>query len=183
MIARFALLLIAGALLLPPALAQRPSAAVDPAALDLARLLMSRDDRLYDDADLGRFRVRIETALLASEGSCDPANNECQGAAAAVAAEYAPALRLRHRDSAERFAADQLATRMQPQEMARIAAWLRSSEGAHFLEAWEALRDPRAVRRRRELQADIARSAPGIFARARALFRQRTVNLPRAAPR
>jgi len=181
--ARLATFLIALTMMAPAASAQTPAAEPDPPALALARLLMSRDERLYDDADLGRFRVRIETALLASEGSCDPANNECQGAAAAVAAEYAPALRLRHRDAVERLAADQLAARMQPEEMARIAAWLRSSDGAHLLDAWEALRDPRAIRRRRELQADFARSAPGIFARARALFRQRTVNLPRAAPR
>ena len=176
---RPATFLIALALIAPAAAAQQP----DPAALDLARLLMSRDEGLYDDADLGRFRVRIESALLASEGSCDPANNECQGAAAAVAAQYAPALRLSHREAAERIAAGQLAALIPPGETARIAGWLRSGEGMHFLAAWEALRDPRAARRRRELQDDFARSAPGIFSRARALFRQRTANLPRPAPR
>lgn len=182
MSARLVTFLIATVLIAPVARAQT-QAEPDPAALELARLLMSRDESLYDDADLGRFRVRIESALLASEGSCDPANNECQGAAAAVAAQYAPALRLTHRATAERIAAGQLAARMQPGEMARAAAWLRSDEGGHFLDAWQELHEPRAVRRRREIQADFARSAPGIFARARALFRQRTANLPRPAPR
>jgi hypothetical protein len=179
MIARLAIFPIAVALMASAVAAQAP----DPAALDLARLLMSRDERLYDDADLGRFRSRIEAALLALEGSCDPSNTECQGAAATVAAQYAPALRQRHRETAEQLAAAQLAERMRPEEMARIGAWLRSGEGMHFLEAWEALREPRAIRRRREMQGDLARSAPAIFNPARALFRQRIVNIPKAAPR
>jgi hypothetical protein len=183
MIARLALFLIAVALTGSAAAAQSRAAAPDPAALDLARLLMQRDPSLYDDADLGRFRARIVAALLATEGSCDPSNTECQGAAAVVAAQYAPQLRQSHRETTERLVAADLAARIPADEMARIAGWLRSGEGTRFLEAWEALRDPRALRRRRETQGDLARSAPAIFIPARTLFRQRIVNIPKAAPR
>ena len=182
MIARLSAVLIAGALILPAASAQAPSAAPDPAALDLARLLMNRDQSLYDDADLTRFRVRIETALLESEGGCNPSSSECQAAAAAVAAQFAPALRQTQRERSERLTAALLARRMGPEEMAHVAAWLRSDEGRHFIDAWGALRDPDSVRERRELR-DPAQSAPAIMNPARALFRQRSRNLPQPAPR
>ena len=183
MFARFALLLIAGALLLPQAMAQRPpAAAVDPAALDLARLLMSRDPSLYDDADLGRFRSRLQTALLSSAGACSPSNSDCQELAGQIAAQYAPALRQAQRDRSEQLTAATLARTMSAQEMTRVAAWLRSDEGRHFIDAWGSLRDPDHVRERRELR-DPAQSAPAIFNPARALFRQRSVNLPQPAPR
>jgi hypothetical protein len=183
MIARLSAVLIALGLILPAASAQAPSAAPDPAALDLARLLMSRDQSLYDDADLTRFRVRIETALLNSEGGCDPAASECQAAATAVAAQYAPTLRQAQRDTSERFTAATLAGLLRPEEIVHFAALLRSEEGGHFLDAWAALRDPGRARQRRELQRDLAQAAPIIFAPALASFRQRTRNLPRPAPR
>lgn len=180
MIARLATFLIALTLIVPAASAQAP----DPAALDLARLLMSRDESLYDDADLTRFRGRIEAALLASEGSCNPSLTECQAAAREVAAQYAPALRQNHRERSERLTAATLAATIRPEEMARIAAWLRSDEGGHFLAAWAALRDPDLARqRRRALQGDLSRSAPAIFNPARALFGQRIRNIPQPAPR
>jgi hypothetical protein len=182
MIARLVPLLIAGTLILPAASAQTPSAAPDPAALDLARLLMSRDQSLYDDADLGRFRVRIANALLGSEGACSPANTDCQALAAEVAGQFAPALRQSQRDRSERLTAARLARRMSPAEMAHAAAWLRSEEGSHFVDAWGSLRDPDSVRERRELR-DPAQSAPAIMNPARALFRQRSRNLPQPAPR
>ena len=183
MIARFALVLIAGALVVPTAMAQPPSAAAaDPAALDLARLMMSRDPSLYDDADLGRFRSRLQTALLGSEGACAPSNSECQLLAGQIAAQYAPALRQAQRDRSERLTAATLARTMSVEEMIHVAAWLRSEEGRHFIDAWGALRDSDHVRERRELR-DPAQSAPAIFNPARALFRQRSVNLPQPAPR
>jgi hypothetical protein len=183
MIARFVLLLIAGVLVVPPAMAQTPSAAaVDPAALDLARLLMSRDPSLYDDADLGRFRSRLQTVLLGSEGTCAPSNTECQALAGEIAAQYAPALRQAQRDRSERLTAATLAGTMSVDEMIHVAAWLRSEEGRHFIDAWGSLRDSDHVRERRALR-DPAQSAPAIFNPARALFRQRSVNLPQPAPR
>ena len=136
MIARLAALLIAGALILPaPAAAQQPAAASDPAALDLARLLMSRDETLYDDADLGRFRARIESALLGLEGTCNPRATECQAAAGQIATRFAPILRQQMRERSERLTAATLARAMRPEEMGRVAAWLRSEEGRHFLDA------------------------------------------------
>lgn len=161
-----------------------PSPAPDPAALDLARLLMSRDPSLYDDAEIGRFRTRLEAALLASEGACNPFVTACQAAAAGVAAEFAPALRQSHRERSERLTAAELSASLRPEEMTRIAAWLRSAEGGRFLDAWASLRDPEsAARRRRALQSDPARTAPTVFNPARASFRQRTRNLPQPAPR
>lgn len=182
---RLAALLIAAALILPAAAsAQRPPAAPDPAALDLARLLMSRDATLYDDADLGRFRSRILNALLGTEGTCNARSSECQPAAAEIANQYAPALRRTARERSERLTAQSLAATLRPEEMANIAAWLRGGEGRHFLEAWSALRDPDHIRdRRRLLESDLATSAPEIFNPARALFRQRSRNLPQPAPR
>jgi hypothetical protein len=179
-----AALLIAGALVLPAASAQAPSAAPDPAALDLARLLMSRDQSLYDDGDLGRFRSRIQNALLGSEGTCNARTSECQAAAAEIAAQYAPALRRTARDRSERLTANSLAATLRPEEMAHVAAWLRSAEGGHFLDAWGSLRDPDHIRdRRRLIEGDLAQSAPEIFNPARALFRQRSRDLPQPAPR
>jgi hypothetical protein len=184
MIARLVFLLVAGALLLPAAPARAQNAAPDPAALDLARLLMSRDPSLYDDADLGRFRARLENALLGIEGACNPRASECQAAAAEVAAEYAPGLRLDYRDRSERLTAAALAHALRPEEMAHVAAWLRSGEGGHFLDAWAALRGPdQARQRRRLLEGDLAQTAPAIFDPARAAFRRLSRNLPQAAPR
>jgi hypothetical protein len=182
MIVRLSTVLIAGALIVPAASAQTPSAAADPAALDLARLLMSRDQSLYDDADLGRFRVRIANALLGTDSTCSPANTDCQALAAEIAAQFAPALRQSQRERSERLTAAMLARRMSPGEMVHVAAWLRSDEGRHFIDAWGSLRDPDSVRERRELR-DPAQSAPAIMTPARALFRQRSRNLPQPAPR
>lgn len=181
---RLAVFLAGLTMILPAAHAQPPAPPSNPAALDLARLLMSRDPTLYDDADLGRFRVRLEAALLASEGACNPFISACQAAAAAVAGEYAPALRQTQRERSERLTADELAGTLRPEEMTHIAAWLRGDEGRRFLDAWASLRDPdRAARRRRALQGDPAQTAPAIFNPARAMFRQRTRNLPQPAPR
>ena len=181
---RLAALLVAGALLLPSAPAPAQPAPPDPAALDLARLLMSRDPSLYDDADLGRFRSRIENGLLGSEGACNPRASECQAAAAEIAAQYAPALRQDYRERSERLTAAALAESLQPEELAHVAAWLRDGEGRHFLDAWAALHGPEQARqRRRLLEGDLAETAPAIFNPARALFRQRSRNLPQPAPR
>ena len=179
-----AALLGPAALVLPAAPARAQAAAPDPAALDLARLLMSRDPSLYDDADLGRLRNRIQTDLLGADAPCNVRASECQGAAAEIAARYAPALRQHLHLRSEQLTAAALQRAIRPEEMARVAAWLRSAEGSHFLEAWAGLRDPDAVRqRRRALEGDLAESAPAIFNPARAELRQRSRNLPQPAPR
>ena len=184
MILRLAALLIAGTLLAPAAASAQPQpAAPGPAALDLARLLMSRDESLYDDADLGRFRSRLQNGLLGAEGTCDARLSECQAAAAEIAAQYAPDLRRDYRAQSERLTAGQLAAMLSPAEMADVAAWLRGTEGRHFLDAWALLRDPDHVRqRRRLLDGNLAQISPAIFNRARAQFRERSRNLPQPAP-
>lgn len=180
--ARLGALLLAGALAASAALAQPQAASPDP-ALDLARLLMSRDASLYDDADLSRFRARIETALLGTEGTCNPRATECQAAAGEIAAQFAPALRRTARERAERLTAESLARALRPEEMVHIAAWLRADEGRHFLDIWSTLRDSDHVQQRRRALGDVAESAPALLERAQALFRQRSRNLPQPAPR
>ena len=71
-----AALLFMGLLTAPAAaLAQPP---LDPAALELARVLMARDPSLYDDADTSRIQSRIENLLLAEQGACNAFVPACQ---------------------------------------------------------------------------------------------------------
>lgn len=182
MTGRYALaLLLAAALPLSAAPAQ--PAAPDPAALDLARVLMARDESLYADADLGRFQARIENGLLASEGACNSFVPACRSAAAAVAREFAPAVRRSERERTERITALLLADALRPDEMARIAQYARSEEGGRFLAALALLRPDRSERRRRELERSLDRARGDMLAAARARFRQATRNLPSAPPR
>lgn len=183
MIGRFAAFLI---VLMPlsAAPAQTVPAAPDPAALDLARILLTRDETLYDDADLVRFQARIERELATTEGACDPFHSECRGAATIVAREFAPAYRLSERERTERITAYLIADTLRPDEMARIVLYLRGDEGSRLLDLLTRLRQPeRTEQRRRELQRTLARTTSDPLAAARALFRQRTRNLPRALPR
>lgn len=176
LLAAFAIACIA-----PPAAAQR---APDPAALDLARILMTRDESLYGDADESGPRSQIREALLASPGACNQYLNECQAAAAAVAREFAPGFRQAERTRAEQITAFLLADALRPEEMARIAQYLRGQDGGRMLEALALLRRPdRTERRRRELERAIPRSGLGSLDAAIARFRQLTRNVPRAAPR
>jgi hypothetical protein len=184
MIARLVPLLLAGALALPAAAASQPPAApADPAALDLARLIMGRDPSLYEDADLSRFRARLANALLGSEGTCNPRLTECQAAADAVAAQFAPALRRVQRERSEQLTASLVGHSLRPDEVAHVSAWLRSDEGRRFLELWTALRDPDRSAERRLLSGDLDRLAADVIGPARALFRQRSRDLPQPAPR
>jgi hypothetical protein len=158
--------------------------APDPAALDLARILMTRDESLYGDADQGGPRSQIREALLASPGACNQYLNECQAAAAAVAREFAPSFRQGERARAEQITAFLLADALRPEEMARIAQFLRGQDGGRMLEALALLRQPeRTERRRRELESIVPRSGLGSLDAALARFRQLTRNVPRAAPR
>jgi len=184
MIRRLAFLFIAGiALPLSSASAQRPPP-LDPAALDLARVLLSRDEGLYGDGDLRRFQARLENSLLASDGACNPFVAECRAAATVVAREFAPAYRQSEREKLERITAYLLADSLRPDEMARSAQYLRTEEGRRFLDAVTLLRDSgRTERRRRELETMLGRANTDGLAAARARFRQRTRNLPAPAPR
>ena len=158
--------------------------APDPAALDLARVLMARDESLYDDADVSRFQARVENSLLASPGACNAFVPACRSAAAEVAREFAPAVRRAERARSERITAFLLADSLRPEEMARIAHYVRSDEGGRFLAALALLRQPdRTERRRRELERSLARTDPDALAEARARFRRATRNLPGPPPR
>jgi hypothetical protein len=163
------------------AMAQPP--APDPAALDLARLLMARDETLYDDSDLNRFQARIENSLLASEGACNAFVPACRSAATAVAREFAPVVRRAERARSERITAFLLADSLRPDEMVRIAQYVRSDEGGRFLAALALLRQGDRTERRRELERSLARTDADWLAAARARFRQNTRNLPGAPPR
>lgn len=178
---RLAVFLIAAAMPLAP-LAAQP--APDPAALDLARLLMARDETLYDDADTSRIQARIENQLLASEGACNAFNSQCRGMATAVARDFAPAYRQSERARRELVTAYLIADNFRPEEMARLAQYLRTDEGGRLLTTLALLRDPeRTERRRREIERSIERTTPDAMIAARARFLRLTRNLPREAPR
>jgi hypothetical protein len=169
--------------LLPaPAAAQPP---LDPAALDLARVLMQRDPTLYDDADTTRIQARIENLLLAEQGACNAFVPACRAAATAAARQYAPAFRQEERARRERITGYLLADMLRPEEMARFAQYLRGEEGGRLLAALAMLRrdDDRVQRRRRELERMLEQTTPGAMADARAEFRRRSRNLPGAPPR
>lgn len=169
---------------LSAALAQPAPAPAEPAALELARILMTRDETLYDDADLNRVQARIENSLLASDGACNPFVAECRAAATQVAREFAPAFRQSERARAERITAALLGESLSPAEMANIVQYVRGPEGGRFLDALAMLRHPdRTERRRREIERGLARTNPDSMVAARARFRQRTRNLPAPAPR
>jgi len=176
-----AALLVMGALAGPVA-AQPP---LDPAALELARVLMARDQTLYDDADQSRIQSRIENLLLAEQGACNAFVPACRAAATEAARQFAPAFRQSERERRERITAYLLSDMLQPAEMARFAQYLRGEEGARLLAAVAMLRqdDDRVQRRRRELERMLERATPGALAEARADFRRRSRNIPRAAPR
>ncbi len=165
-----------------PAAAQPP---LDPAALDLARVLMSRDQTLYGDSDGSRIQSRIENLLLAEQGACNAFLPACRAAATAAAQRYAPAFRQSERARLERITAYLLSDMLRPEEMARFAQFLRGEEGGRLLAAVAMLRqdDDRVQRRRRELERMLERTMPGAMADARAEFRRLSRNLPRAAPR
>lgn len=181
--AAFLSLSLAGALAWSgPALAQLPP--LDPAALELARVLMRRDPTLYGDADLDRARARIENLLLAEPGACNAFVSACRSAAAAAAERYATAFRDAERERQERITAYLLAETLRPEEMARFAAYLGTEEGSRLFAAIAMLREGgRSERRRRELDRELARTTPGALAEARAMFRRNSRNLPAAAPR
>ncbi|MEA3014225.1 MAG: hypothetical protein QOD42_2770 [Sphingomonadales bacterium] len=182
MIGRLAAFFIAGIAL--PLTAAPAQPAADPAALDLARILMTRDETLYGDGDQGRARQQIQEALLASPDSCNAYLDECQAAAAAVAREFAPNFRQAERARAERITAFLLADTLRPEEMARIAQYLRGADGGKLLGALALLRQGEgSERRRRELDRLVPRSGLGSLDAARARFRRLTRNTPRAAPR
>lgn len=179
---RFFIVMAAAALPLAPLAAQQ--GAPDPAALELARLLMSRDETLYADSDTSRIQARIENQLLAMDGACNPFQSACRGAATQVAQQFAPAYRQSERARLEQITAFLIADNLRPEEMARLAQYLRTDEGSRLLATLALLRDPeRTERRRRELERSIERTTPDAIVAARARFRQLTRNLPREAPR
>ena len=181
MIGRLAVLIAAAALPCGAAFAQ--AAAPDPAALDLARLLMARDETLYDDGDTSRIQARIENQLLASEGACNPFQSECRGAATQVAREFAPAFRQSERARSEQITALLIADHLSGEELTRTLQYLRGDDGGRLLGLLTMLRDPELTqRRRRELERGVERTTPDAMVAARAQFRRLTRNL-RPAPR
>ena len=164
-----------------PAAAQPP---LDPAALDLARVLMSQDPALYGDADLGSVRGRVEQMLLGEPGACNPTLSDCRMAAAAAVEHFAPAFLQEERARQERINAWLLADALRPEEMAHFAQYLRSAEGTRLVMALGLLHDnDRTGRRRRELERQLARTVPAAIAQARAEFRRLSRDIAAAPPR
>jgi len=158
-------------------------AAPPQATVELARLLMQRDETLYGDADGGRLVAQLREALLATPNGCNPFLAECRTAAEAVARRYAAAFRAAERARAEAIVARFIAGRMNGDEAARLLTLLRSSDGDRLLALLGTLREPReTARRRRELaREDVDINRP--LAEARAVFRNETRDVARAPPR
>lgn len=170
------------ALLIGSAAGGQPSPPPEP-AIDLARLLMQRDETLYDDADGTRLITQLREALLATPGGCNPFLADCRAAAETIARRYAADFRAAERARAETIMGRWIAARMSGAEAARVGALLRSEDGDRLLALMGGLRAAREVeRRRRELsrsETDINRP----LADARAVFRSETRDIPRAPPR
>lgn len=177
----FAAFLLFGVTAAPAAAQPAP----DPAALELARVLMAQDASLYGDNDLGSVRGRVEQMLLAEPGACNPNLSDCRMAAQAAVEQFGPAFLQEERARQERINALLLADTLRPEEMAHFAQYLRSPEGARLTLALGLLRDnDRTGRRRRELERTMARTTPpAAIAQARAAFRRMTRNIPTAPPR
>uniref|UniRef100_UPI0037830D92 hypothetical protein n=1 Tax=Allosphingosinicella sp. TaxID=2823234 RepID=UPI0037830D92 len=111
MINRVALTFALAALSPAPAAAQP---ALDPAALDLARVLMAQDPSLYGDNDLGSVRGRVEQILLDEPGACNPTLADCRLAAQTAVQQYAPAFLQEERARQERINAYLLADTLRP---------------------------------------------------------------------
>ena len=172
------------ALLMLPA-AAAAQAAPPPAAFTLARLLMTGEETVQDDDAVARIRTRIQNDLLSEPGACNPSTPGCIGEARAAAQQFAPVFMRAELARRERINAFLLADTLTPEEMTRLAQYLGGADGQKLLAAMIRLRQPdRNDRRRRELERNIEASAvPGAMAQARALFRQRTRNMPARAPR
>jgi len=174
--------LVALGFVMAPVFAQSPPP-LDPAALDLARLLLERDETIRGEEDLGAIRVRIAEQLLASN-TCDPGVPDCRNLAATVAREFAEDYRESERVRHQRITAYLIADRLSPAQMAHVAQYLRGDEGAALLETLAMLREPeRSQRRRREIERTLERTVPRASAAALAQFRQRARNVPAARPR
>lgn len=182
MIRHLALLIAAAALPCGGAFAQ--AAPPDPAALDLARLMMSRDDTLYGEIDTGDLENDIANRLLTPGDICDNRQTECQTAAHMAARQFAPTFRQSERARREQLTAYLIADTLHPDELARVSQYLRSGEGGRLLDMLAMLRDPDRTRaRRRELERQLERTMPDVLGAARARFRRLARNLPQPAPR
>ena len=176
--------LVAGGLLAAtPAAAQPP---LDPAALELARVLMSRDPTLYDDADTSRIQSRIENLLLAEPGACNAFVAACRGAATEAARQYAEAFRREDRLRRERITAWLLSDTLRPAEMARFAQYPAQRgrrPAVHRASPCSARTTTGCNAAGAKLERMLERTAPGAWpthARNSAVAAR---NIPRAAPR
>lgn len=184
MIRGLAILLAAASAPFCAAAALAQSAAPDPAALDLARLLLSRDETLYGEIDTSDIEADIANRLLAPGEYCDNRQTECQSAAHTAAQQFAPTFRQAERARREQITAYLISDNLRPEELARVAQYLRGGEGGRLLDMLAMLRDPdRSRARRRELERMLQRSMPDVLTAARARFRQLTRNMPQPAPR
>ena len=171
--------------LLLPAAAAAQTAPPPREAVTLARLLMTGEETIQDDEAVARIRTRIQNDLLSERGACNPSTPGCIGEARRAAQQFAPVFMRAELARREQINAWLLADTLTPEEMARFAQFLGNADGQKLLAAMIRLRQPDGNdRRRRELERAVAVSAvPGAMAQARAQFRQRTRDMPAAAPR
>jgi len=179
------LLLLCAASLLPwtAAGAQPLPPDPDPAALEVARLILASTPIVTRPVDVANEERALERTLLhvgLEHRPCDRANPECLAAARSVAREFAPLMNQGGERRRERLLAYQLADRLRPAQLANMAAFFRSADGRAFVEAWRMLWQAGSSRERLEeieRQASVGQPSPWRDAVRR--FRELTAHLPR----
>lgn len=156
----------------------------DPAALEVARLILAATPIAVRPVDVALEERTLEFSLLyvrADYRPCDRANPECQAAARSVAREFAPLMNQGGERLRERILAYQLADRLRPEQLRGMGAFFRTADGRAFVEAWRTLwQAPAPSRERREeieRQAQVGQPSP--YRDAVRRFRDLTAHLPR----
>ncbi len=181
------ILLLYAASLLPwtAADAQPLPADPDPAALEVARRIIATTPIVTRPVNAEQQARELEWMLLSPGAigrSCDRANPECLAAARAVAREFAPRMGARADRRRERILAYQLADRLRPEQLRRMAAFFRSEDGRAFVEAWQMLwrTPPPSRERQREIEQQASAGEPDPWRDATRRFQERTAHLPRS---
>lgn len=156
----------------------------DPAALEVARLILAATPIAIPSADVALEERTLEFSLLYVRPDyrpCDRANPECQAAARSVAREFAPLMNRGGQRLRERILAYQLADRLRPEQLRGMAAFFGSADGRAFVEAWRTLwAAPPSRERREEIERRAHAGQPEPYRDAIRRFRELTAHLPRA---
>jgi hypothetical protein len=155
----------------------------DPAALEVARLILAATPFTTRPVDVANEQRMLEFSLLAVRADyrpCDRANPECLAAARSVSREFGPLMNQGGERLRERILAYTLADRLPPEQLHRMSAFFSTPDGRAFVEAWRTLWQAAPSRERMrqiELQAQVGQPSP--FQDAIRRFSELTADLPR----